>query len=46
MERGGWRSDDTLKRIYRGTIEDYKKQFVTQTNAYFDNFQHDLQHET
>lgn len=45
MDRGGWHSDETLKRIYRGTIEDYKKQFVTQTNAHFENLQHDLQHE-
>lgn len=45
MERGGWHSDETLKRIYRGTIEDYKKQFVTQTNAHFEHLQHDLQHE-
>lgn len=45
MDRGGWQSDETLKRIYRGTIEDYKKQFVSQTNTYFENLQHDLQHE-
>lgn len=44
MDRGGWHSDETLKRIYRGTIEDYKKQFVTQTNAHFENLQHNLQH--
>lgn len=45
MDRGGWKSDDTLKRIYRGTIEDYKKQFVSQTNEYFTGLQHELQHE-
>ena len=44
MEIGGWHSDETLKRIYRGTIEDYKKQFVTQKNAHFESLQHDLQH--
>lgn len=36
MDRGGWKSDTTLKKIYRGTIEDYKQQFVNQTNSYFE----------
>lgn len=44
MDRGGWHSDETLKRIYRGTIDDYKKQFVTQTNAHFEDLQHEIQH--
>lgn len=45
MDRGGWKSDDTLKRIYRGAIDDYKVKFAAQTNCYFENLQHDLQHE-
>ncbi|MBR1692307.1 MAG: tyrosine-type recombinase/integrase [Lachnospiraceae bacterium] len=41
MERGGWKSDETLKKVYRGSIEDYKKKFVEQTNSYFENMQHE-----
>lgn len=45
MDRGGWKSDETLKRIYRGAIDDYKVQFASQTNDYFTNLQHEMQHE-
>ena len=40
MERGGWSSDETLKRVYRGTIESYKQKFVEQTNKHFESMQH------
>ena len=40
MERGGWKTDHTLKRVYRGSIEDYKKKFVEQTNTYFETMHH------
>lgn len=45
MERGGWSSDTVLKRIYRGSMEDYKKQFVDKTNKHFEAMQHEIQHE-
>lgn len=28
MERGGWETDSTLKRIYRGTMDDYKEKYT------------------
>ena len=40
MERGGWSSDETLKRVYRGSIETYKKKFVEQTNEHFETMHH------
>ena len=44
MERGGWSSDRTLKNVYRGTIEDYQKQFIDITLDHFDKMQHKMQH--
>ncbi len=35
MERGGWKSEQTLNRIYRNSLDDYKKRFNDQTNNYF-----------
>ena len=50
MERGGWSSDSTLKRIYRGSMNDYEKKFTVLTNDHFDSLmqnamQHEMQHE-
>lgn len=44
MERGGWHSDTVLKKIYRGSMEDYKKKFVEMTNNHFETMQHEMQH--
>lgn len=44
MERGGWSSDAVLKQIYRGTMDDYRQQFIEQTNAHFVKMQHKMQH--
>ncbi|MGN0131496.1 MAG: hypothetical protein ACI4AA_03545 [Lachnospiraceae bacterium] len=44
MERGGWHSDIVLKKIYRGSMEDYKKKFVEMTNNHFETMQHEMQH--
>lgn len=44
MERGGWSSDAVLKQIYRGTMDDYRQQFIEQTNAHFVQMQHEMQH--
>lgn len=37
MQRGGWSSDKVLKSIYRGTIEDYEKEFTDMTNNHFND---------
>ena len=42
MRRGGWGSDTVLKAIYRNTLDDYQQKFADQTNAYFENMQHEM----
>ena len=37
MARGGWSSDKVLKEIYRGTIDNYQKQFTDLTNNHFND---------
>lgn len=37
MERGGWKSDATLKKIYRGKMDDCQKKFTDHTNNHFEN---------
>lgn len=37
MERGGWKTESTLNRIYRNSLDDYRKKFNEQTNDYFKN---------
>ena len=45
MARGGWASDKTLKKIYRGQISSYENRFVDQANAHFEKvMQHEIQH--
>ena len=45
MARGGWASDKTLKKIYRGQIESYENRFTDRANTHFEELmQHDLQH--
>ncbi len=44
MQRGGWSSDATLKKIYRGTMDDYEQKFTDITNQYFTDMQHEMQH--
>lgn len=36
MERGGWASDYTMKRVYRDTLPDKQKDFNDKVNEYFD----------
>lgn len=45
MQRGGWASDNTLKRIYRGTIDDYQQKYTNDILSHYDVMQHDMQHE-
>lgn len=42
MERGGWTSQDTLNRIYRGTVPEYKQTFINKTNSQIENLFGDL----
>ena len=45
MQRGGWKTDKVLKSVYRGTLDDYNKEFTYQINTYFEEMQHEMQHE-
>ena len=45
MQKGGWKSDTTLKAIYRGAIDDYAKKYNNIANEHFNNMQHEMQHE-
>ncbi len=44
MQRGGWSSDNTLKQIYRGVMDDYKEKFTNKVFEHLENMQHDMQH--
>ena len=35
MERGGWKSDHVMKRIYRNSIDDEKRRQTKLINGYF-----------
>lgn len=37
MERGGWKSENTLNRIYRNSLTDYQKKYTDQTNEFFED---------
>ena len=45
MERGGWSSDGTLKRIYRNSMDDYRRKFTDKMFGHFEIMQHEMQHE-
>lgn len=45
MQRGGWASDGVLKQVYRHALEDKTKQMSEKVNGYFENMQHEMQHE-
>lgn len=38
MQRGGWSSDTTLKKIYRNSLEDYNRLYTSQTIDYFNKY--------
>ena len=44
MQRGGWVSDGTLKQIYRGSMDDYQRQFTDVILSHFDRIQDKIQH--
>ncbi len=35
MERGGWKSETTLNRIYRNSLDDWQKKYSDKTNEFF-----------
>lgn len=35
MDRGGWKTDSTLKAVYRNVLKDKKSDFTDKTNQYF-----------
>lgn len=45
MERCGWGNDAVLKDVYRHTIGDVKEKMNCVSNSYFENMQHEMQHE-
>ena len=38
MQRGGWSSDKTLKKVYRNALEDYNRTYTDQTINYFEKY--------
>ena len=36
MERGGWKTDDTFKKVYRRVISDERREIYAKLNAHFD----------
>ena len=45
MEMGGWKTDRTLKAVYRNTLKPEKDKFANISLAHFDTMQHEMQHE-
>lgn len=45
MERGGWKTDSTLKNVYQHTMSDQSKKFADVANKHFESMQHEMQHE-
>lgn len=45
MERGGWSTDDTLKRVYQSTISSERKKFDNVIDSYFANI-YDTKYDT
>lgn len=45
MSRGGWSSDDTLKKIYRNSLEDYNIAYTDKINNYTKNMTQNMTRE-
>lgn len=45
MARGGWKTDNVLKAVYRNVITDEQIKFTTKINTHFEAMQHAMQHE-
>ena len=44
MQRGGWASDSTLKKIYRGVMDDYNERFTSKVLEHIKNISHEISH--
>lgn len=45
MAMGGWKTDRTLKAVYRNVLEPEKNKFASISMAHFSSMQHEMQHE-
>lgn len=45
MEMGGWKTDRTMKAIYRNTLAPERNKFAQISLAHFESMQHEMQHE-
>lgn len=45
MEMGGWKTDRTMKAIYRNTLAPEKNKFAQISLSHFESMQHEMQHE-
>ena len=48
QERGGWKTDHVMKKVYQNTFSSERKRVDNKVDAYFNRkvMQHDMQHET
>jgi len=47
MERGGWKTDSTMKKVYTHTFSDERRAVDATIDRYFESqMQHEMQHET
>jgi len=44
MQRGGWASDNTLKRVYRGAMDDYTDKFTSKVVSHIESISHKISH--
>lgn len=45
MSRGGWATDNVMKRVYIGNISDENVKFNKKILSHFEDMQHEIQHE-
>ena len=46
MQSGGWGNDSVLKEVYRHALPDVQNKMTLIALDYFNNMQHEIQHET
>lgn len=44
IQRGGWKTDSTLKNIYQHTMDEKRQEVEQQICGYFENMRHEMQH--
>ena len=45
MERGGWKTDTVMKRVYTHTFSNERIKVDNIIDEYFETMQHEMQHE-